>query len=230
MAKKKKRVTRKQLLKEPDEFITLSGKILQFAIAHKKQVSWGLSAVLAGVILVSAVQYFLYVADNKSLVLLEENMAKYGALSEEKGAQEAYLELQGAFGEMLDKYGRRAGGKLARVMYADICFNAQEYDKAIELYTRSLEDFDDNRFHRALILKSLGYAHEGKEDLATAASYFAMVDSIPDAIMKDEALFSLGRIYEAIGQQEKSTDAFKRLISDHSDSMYVEIAREKTRS
>lgn len=227
MAKKKKRITRKKLLKEPDEFMTFSGKALRFAIKHKIQLSWGLGVVFAVIIVASGVRYFINTAENKSFALLEQNMASYETLSKKNGPEKAYLELGKEFRLIIEKYGGREGGKLARVVYADICFNAKDYDKAIELYKKSLQDFDDNQLYKTLILKSLGYTYEEKKDLQTAAKYFEMVGLAPDAIMKDEALFSLGRIYAALDRHDKSIDAFKMLMAEHPGSMYAEIAKGK---
>jgi hypothetical protein len=47
--------------------------------------------------------------------------------------------------------------------------------------------------------------------------------------MKDEAFFNLGRIYELMGENEKSTAAFKKIISDYTDSIYIELAKEKAK-
>jgi tetratricopeptide (TPR) repeat protein len=54
-----------------------------------------------------------------------------------------------------------------------------------------------------------------------------MIVSQSGGIMKDEALFNLGRLYAAMGENEKSLMAFKKIISDYSDSIYVELARER---
>ena len=57
MAKKRKK-TRKELLKEPDEFMTLSGKLIKFAVEHKKQLTYGLGIILALVVIISGVRFF----------------------------------------------------------------------------------------------------------------------------------------------------------------------------
>ena len=46
MAKIRKK-TRKELLKEPDEFITISGKLIRFAVAHKNQLIYALGVIVA---------------------------------------------------------------------------------------------------------------------------------------------------------------------------------------
>ena len=57
MAKKttKKRVTRKQLLKKPDEFLTFSARALQFTLGHKTQVTWGIGGLFGIFIIFTAV-------------------------------------------------------------------------------------------------------------------------------------------------------------------------------
>jgi len=54
----KKRVTRKQLLKEPDEFITFTGKLIRFGRAHHKELTYAVCAVFIIVIAFAAVRYF----------------------------------------------------------------------------------------------------------------------------------------------------------------------------
>ena len=61
----------------------------------------------------------------------------------------------------------------------------------------------------------------------TAAKYFEMIASVSDYSIKDEALFNLGEIYDALGDNVKSIDAFKEILSDHTGSIYTEIAKEK---
>ena len=57
MAKKPKK-TRKQLLKEPDEFITLSSKVIKTAIEYKTQIAWALGVTLAIAVIISGLRFF----------------------------------------------------------------------------------------------------------------------------------------------------------------------------
>ena len=47
--------------------------------------------------------------------------------------------------------------------------------------------------------------------------------------MKDEALFMLGAIYAKLGETAKSRGAFEKIVSEHGDSIYTELAREKAK-
>jgi len=117
--------------------------------------------------------------------------------------------------------------KSASFIYANMCYTAKDYDKAIEVYKKSLINFNDELFIKYLILNGLGYSYKAKKDFKTAAGYFEAIASAPDYTIKDEALFNLGELYAAMGDQDKSTTAFKQIISDHSDSIYIELVKER---
>ena len=113
------------------------------------------------------------------------------------------------------------------MILANISFNAGEPDKAIALYKAALEDFNEP-FYRGQIWNGLGYAYETKNDLSKAAEYFESTAAGANEILKGEALFNLGRIYSALGNNEKSLGAYQRVITDHPDSLYADLARERT--
>ena len=156
-----------------------------------------------------------------------QGLNKYQNMLKTSSPEKAYLDVAGDFKLIMQQYPRKAGGKLARYLYANICYNAGNYDKAIELYNQALSDFGDNLFLKNLVLSSLGYAYEAKADYKTAATYFEMIASEPDYRMKDEALFNLAKIYAAMGNDDGCLNAFKKIVSDHRDSIYAEIAKER---
>ena len=70
MAERKK-VSRKKLLKEPDEFITFSGRMFQFVMKHKTQLTYAVSIVVALIAVLSGYRffkYFLFFETNKNFL------------------------------------------------------------------------------------------------------------------------------------------------------------------
>jgi len=222
-----KKVTRKQLLKEPDEFITFSARLFQFAINYKVQLLVCLGAVCALVLLASGVIYFSRKSEEKAFSLMQQGLNKYQTLSQTIGPVKAYQEVSGDFEYILKKYAGKDGGKLARVSYADICYKAGEYDKAISLYRQSLKDLGEQEAVKYLILNGLGYSYEAKQEYQEAVTYFQKIASGSESIMKDDALFNLGRIYQKLGNPGKSKEAYEKIVSDHPDSIFIELAKEK---
>ena len=73
----KKRVTRKQLLKEPDEFITYSNRMIKFGVEYKQQLMIAAGIFCAAVLVYVGVQYVSERSRSKAFNLLENAVAKY---------------------------------------------------------------------------------------------------------------------------------------------------------
>ncbi len=224
----KKKITRKQLLKEPDEFITFSGKMIQFGMQYKTQLTYAVGIIVALMLVVAGYRFFAIRSENKAHALLDRAVNLYQTALNDEDSKKAYQTASEDFQLILNKYGSKQSGKLARVIFANICFDAGEYKKAIELYRQSLNDFKNDAFMNNLIHSDLGYAHEQLNEDRLAVSYFEKIAESQEPILRDEALFNLGMLYEKLGDQKKSSDAFKRIISDHPDSMYIEIVKERS--
>jgi len=223
----KKKIPRKQLLKQTDEFLTFSARLFQFVIQHKIQILCAFGLVFALILVFSGTRYYSIKSQNKAFALMEQGRIKYENVLNEKGPEIAYSDVQKDFQLIIEKYSSKAGAKLAGVLYANICYRAGDYEKTVGLFKQALDDFADNPSLKDLILSGLGYTLEEKKDYPAAVTHFEEIVSDPGAILKDEALFSLGRIYAKMGDTTKSTDAYKKIVSEFSDSIYLELAKEK---
>lgn len=226
MAKLRKK-TRKELLKEPDEFITLSGRMIQFALKHKTQLTYALGSIVAAAIVFSAVRFISVRAETKASVLLAQSLAKYEAIKDDTNPGEVYAKISEDFETISKKYGGKENGKLARLVYANICFDAAKYDQAIDLYSMLLNDFATHPMIHNQILNNLGYCHEQLSDFAKAVEYFERTSNSPNSMLRDEALYHLGWLYNKLGQSEKSKQAFNKIISDHPDFIYIDLVKEQ---
>lgn len=222
-----KKITRKQLLKEPDEFITFTGRLIRFATQHKIHFVCAAAALFFLLITVSALRIFINKSEDNAFVLLGNAMRKYETILKESGAKTAFSEMEADFQEILKKYPRRNAGKFARVILANICYNADELDRAITLYARALEDFSDQPYIKNFILNGLGHSYESKKDYEMAATYFDRLAFRTDSILKEEALFHLGWLYDKLGNKSESQEAFLKLLSDYPESIYIEMIQER---
>jgi len=226
MAKKRKK-TRKELLKEPDEFLTISSKLINLAIEYKTQLTYALGIILVLAVIISGVRFFSIRAENNASALLEKSLMKYNSVKAEKKPAEVYGEVTADFQLILDKYKGKESAKLARLTYANICYDAGKYEQAIELYKTAQTEFAKYPMILHQILSNLGYAFEQQEDYATAISYFEKISSAPEPILRDEALYHLGRLYDKLGQNEKSREAYNKILNDHQDFIYIDLVKER---
>ena len=220
----KKRVTRKQLLKEPDEFMTVTGKIIQFAKTYQTYFLYGAGALLLVLVIISGTRFYINWKEKKAFAALDQATSQYENIVSKKGDLAA---AKNNFQEIVEKYSGYDGGRLARVIYANICFASGDFDTAIAHYTKALEDFGENPSLKPFLQSSIGYAYLSKKDYQAAADHFTKIVSDPDAFMKDEALFNLGQIYAKQGNIEKSRESFKKILTDYKDSIYIEVVREQ---
>ena len=227
MAKKRVSRSRKRDLNEPDEFISFWTKLFELISEYKLIFSSALGVMVVVIIVIMGIIYFTKKSEDKAFVLLQQGIINYQTELKTNTPEKAYLDAEKDFQRIMDKYSNRYGSKLAVFFYANMCYTANNFDKAIELYKKSLINFNDELFLKNLILNGLGYSYKAKKDYKTAAQYFEIIASDTDYKIKDEALFNLGELYAAMGDHDKSTSAFKKILSDHSDSMYIEIIKER---
>jgi tetratricopeptide (TPR) repeat protein len=226
MAKKRKK-TRKELLREPDEFMTISGKLIGFAVDHKNQLAYALGIIVVLALIISGIRFFSIRAENNASALLDKSLTKYNSIKAEKQPDEVYGEVSADFQFILNKYKGKESAKLARLIYANICYNAGKYKQAIELFKTALTDFAKYPMIHHQILSNLGYAYEQEEDYSTAVGYFEKISAAPEPIMRDEALYHLGRLYDKLGENEKSREAYNKILTDHQDFIYIDLVKER---
>jgi tetratricopeptide (TPR) repeat protein len=225
----KKRVTRKQLLKEPDEFITTTGKLIRWAQEHTKQLLAGGGLFLGLLILVAAYGYYQQKRTDAAILLFSQAMAKYQNAGGEKAPAAALAAAQSDLERLTGEYGGQPAGKLGRIMYGNLSLAAHARDEAVAIYTSALKDFGSDISLTNFIYNGLGAAYSQKGDFAAAIEYYEKIVGSTSPVLKDSALFHLGRLYEAMGQSDKSQDAYRQLGTDFPDSMFAEIAGDKIR-
>jgi len=220
----KKRLTRKELLKEPDEFMTITGKIIQFVRTYQKYIVYGVSAVMIIGLAFAGVRYYRNWKENKAYASLEQAVDQYRTMEEKN---KDLSSTKGDFQTLVQKYSGYSAGKIARVIYANLCYETGDYDSALDQYKKSLKDFSDHPSLKTFIQSSIGYSYQAKKNYQAAAEQFEAMVSDPTIYMKDEALFNLGLLYAKLGKPDKSRQAFEKILSDYTDSTYIEMVKEE---
>ncbi len=226
MVKKIKKARVKEL-QQPDEFITLSARVLEYVVANKKQTITIAAVIVAVVLAVSGYLFYSANMEKKAGVILSQRVQQYETAVQSKSPKQAYDEVAPEFESFLEKHGGRKIGQNGRLIFANICFKSGHYDQAIKLYQQGLADFKDQPYIRALILNSMGFVYEAQKAFPKAIEYFDKAASDPSALMKDEAFFHLGTLYQEIGKTDKSEEAYQKIVSDYTDSIFINVVKEK---
>jgi len=224
---KHKRVTRKQLLREPDEFMTTTGRIIRWGQQYARPLAYAAGAFLILMVVIAGYRYFSNNAENKAFLLLDQAVGKYETQKAGMDVLAAYEAAREDFEYIIRKYDNTEGGKLATVVFAGISYDAGDAEKAIQLYGNALKYFKHDTTYQNFLWSGLGYAYEKNQDARMAVSWFEKIAAGEDPVVKDVALFNMGRLYHELGDTTKSRQAYERLTTEHSDSMYYQLALEK---
>jgi len=219
-------LARKRELEKPDEIIGSLRKLFAYIVNHGMQVAVCLGILLIAIIVFAAIQYFSKATESKAYTLLDQRMTRYNSLLTEKGPIKASQEVAEELESLLKEYPRTSAARFTEISLANVYYSAEEYDKAIALYKKAAAFFERNSLFRNLIYAGLGRCYDAKGNKPKAIEYFEMIIKDNGALLADEALFNLGRIYAEMGEHNKSSDAYKKIISGHGDSIYMAIARE----
>ena len=222
--------TRKQLLKEPDQFITFSGKLIAFGRSNAKTILISTGIIFALLLALVTVRQVSHRNESRASALVEQAVAKYSAALQDTTPQTAYDRIKTDFADLFNKYGSKNAVKIARIIYGDISYNAGDADTAIAMYTHALDDFNESPAVKNIVLSGLGYAFVLKAEYPRSIHYFEMISVDKEKTMKSGALFNLAWLYEATGEKEKSASMYKQLLTDFPESMYGDLVREKISS
>ncbi|MBU1169928.1 MAG: tetratricopeptide repeat protein [Proteobacteria bacterium] len=220
-------LARKKELNEPDEFITLSNKALEYSRQNKSMIMSVVIGALALIIVISGYQYYAQSRGNKAFAQYASDMAWYETALKEKKGDVPLKDVKEKGDSFLGKYAGTTAAMLAQAKYAGIYFKEKDFSAAEKLYNDLLSESKPGTALRNISLCALAQCYEAMDKTDQAVARYQELLSGENEIKKDEALFHLGLIYEKKGDQAQSRDAYSRLAKEFSDSMYVEMAKEK---
>lgn len=222
--------TRKQLLKEPDQFITFSGKLIAYGRTHLKTILICTGSILALLLVVATARQISNRNENIASERVEKAVTKYSAALQDTDSKTAYDRVKTDFKDIFENYGSKNAVKIARIIYGDISYTAEDADTAISMYTKALDDFSESPALKNIVLSGLGHAYILKNEYPQSIRYFETISTDQELTLKSGSLFNLAWLYEATGEKEKSIALYEQLLADFPDTMYGDLVREKIKS
>ena len=221
----KNRVTRKQQLKEPDEFITTASRVVEWARENTRALVVGICVLLAIAALLSIYSYHRQSRADTAEMRLGQALDKYETAMEGKDATAALAAVRDDFNVLTESYGGTPAGRLGAVIYGNLCIAGLDYDDAVVQYKKSLARFGTGSSLSNVILNGLATAYQQKGDYNQAVSYYTQMADGTGQVLKDAALYNLGRLYGQLGKADESREAYNRLGAEFPQSMYAALVK-----
>ena len=216
MAAQKKSISRKELLKKPDEFITTSNKIAKWVTAHYQKVIW----VGAVVILVAGAffGYRAYAAHQEK----QGREAYFAALESPESAQKIKK-----LSAVTTDYPRTQGAQKAWISLGHLYYQQKDFTRALTAYRSALSQGKLLPEFQSLINESLAYVLEEKGDLKGAADAFSQILKGPDPLVKENAYLNLARVFIKLGQTKEAKSAYQDFLKAFPNSTYAPLVRDR---
>jgi tetratricopeptide (TPR) repeat protein len=223
-----KKVSRKKLLKEPDEFISTTGKVIQFTRTHERQIIR--VAIVVLIVIAAAAGGFTYLRwqEGKALTVQDQALQLYqdayrtSMENPAAGKKEDFQKALDKFKESLSVYSRGNGGQVSEIFIGHCYYAMKEYDQAQAAYAKCL----DGPF-RNLALNGTAYIFETKGEYQKALESFEKNVGDRNQPYQVESMLGAARCYEALKQKPKALETYEKALAQAPKSAMAEFIRWK---
>lgn len=228
----KERVDRKRLLKEPDEFISTTVRVMRWLRRNSRRVAAGvILVVVAGVALWG---WGVYQARRESQAqdLHSQAYRLYARAMEETDkatSQDVMAKAVERFQVVIKQFPDTRAGWMARLYRARACYALGRYDEALHDFEAALASIPsgDDGTMRALALQGLGQVHAAKGEWEKAVAVFQRVRSEGGGAFSRFADWELARCYEEQGKPKEALSVYQALLAVVSEPLQREMLQFK---
>lgn len=230
----KGRLTRKELLKKPDEFVTLTQQVINYFEKNRMMVLGVAGAVAVSVVLVGI--FYLWRDSNRQQAMLLEQegnrfftsrtMRGVTGMEQIKPAEEIKRALD-KYKAVVANYPGSRNADRALVYIGDCYFRLNQIGDAERYYLEYLEKYPQRGFFTMLVKQSLGYVYEVKGDYNKAIQYFtAASQNLPEQEQL-RAFIDVARCYEEMGKYDFAVDYYQKVVQNAENEQNTQVIRSR---
>jgi predicted negative regulator of RcsB-dependent stress response len=216
----RQRITRKALLKEPDQFLTQSALAFEWVKGHGREIAYGVIGLVVLIGLIMAWTSWQRSRRQHAAIMLHQALklietpapqANQTAPVSAPDSDKAIEKLR----EITESYGRTPAGTQAYWHLGHLYFEKGDAQAALTAYQQARDRFPRKQ-HLSVTLAALnvGYAQEATGACEQAISSYESVQQSSIAWLHGEAYLGMGRCYEASGAKEKAIEVYERALAD----------------
>jgi len=228
-----KKISRKELLKSPDEFLTLSSKAAAYFSAHLRELK--IAGIAVAVILVGYVSVYGYlryanVKGQETYNLAYDVLTKNPTLSQPSDAAatpdtEDLKKAEALFQQVIDDYSISKAARVALAQVGHIRFSQKEYDEAIVYFERFAKEMSGHKEYQDLASLAQASCYEAKGEFKKAISILTPLVDTPTNPFRETAMLSLERVYRLDNQADKARDILTRFVQEYQTSPFLPMAK-----
>lgn len=219
-----KKISRKELLKAPDEFLTFSERVFIFVRDNSKKVFTGVALIVAAVVITVGVLSYLEIQSSRAAEAYATAVARLpvnGEFEPQK-AEAAVIELE----KVADSFSSHSSGRCALLDLGALYFKLGKHDQSLTAYQRFLDSIKPEEVSlKPLVLDSLAYVYEAKGEPAQAAARWEALIGLQGLMLKEQAYLNLARVSNELGRPDQARQAYQKLLAEFPNSAQAVLAK-----
>lgn len=213
----RQRITRKELLRQPDQFITRSARIIEWVEANATSILYGVGAAVLAVVLVGGWVLWRANLHSRAEVLLYEAVNVGGSVAGSEDRVQSN-QMVDALQALVREYDHTPAAAQAYWYLGRLYFARADYVAALEAYQQArsrLSGDSRSALMSVLLSLNLAYAEEAKGACDLALQNFGSVLQASAATwLRGEAYLGIGRCHEQSDSPAKAADIYSQALSD----------------
>jgi tetratricopeptide (TPR) repeat protein len=219
-------LSRKQLLKEPDEFISTSQHLWTWVSEHRTRAGAIAGAVVGAILVAVIAKALVESAREKRAAAVSAAVARYGQAPEGKLPADLLPEFAG----LAQKYAGDPEGKIARFFEAGALAAGGDAEKARQLYRELSADKGGGEIAPlagvAAAYLELG---QGRDDAALAAFQALLADKAA-ALPRAQIMMEIAALHEKRGKTSEALEVYREVSASYPDGSWAADAKERVRA
>jgi tetratricopeptide (TPR) repeat protein len=193
-------------LSQPNEFLTLGDRALEFVKAYAKPLGLALGGVLVAIMIGVGIRQYQKHQDR----LTAENFYEaFIALQKHQ-----YELAENGFRRLAREHPRRRLGRLAK-FYLAMCYMEQgQLVQARSALIEALTSLDDSLF-KGMALMDLGSLYEQAGDLKSAQATYREANELRASADSQSAELALARVRAELGEKDAAIKDYRRFLEKH---------------
>lgn len=218
-------VSRKKLLKEPDEFITFSARALAWSRQNSKLVVGG--AVVLLVLLAAALGFRAWRISQagQAAAALAPLTEKYLEVVAGVGEKHDLAALEAGFSQVAQEYSSTLDAQRAVLSLGDLYYRQAKYEQAAKTFQKIVQEMDPPAQIAPLAWHGWGQCLEAEKDYLGAAESYARAIALAGPNLGQLYSLDRARVLAAAGQKAQAVELYRQVLASSPDAPSAKQAR-----
>jgi len=218
MLKPKKKLTRKELHKDP--LMEKLTAISDYTQSNSKMISY----TIAGTLILAVIVYG-YI-NNRNTANAESMNKLFTAEQVYFGGN--YVEAIRKLEKFCKLHEGTKGAALGEFYLANSYYNTNQFEFAIKHFEIYLDDYAHIKELTVTSIAGIAASHEGLDNYKEAVKYYQQaVEDYPDFYLRPDYMLALARCHKELGELQQAHNWFEQVIENYPDSKFARTAKKE---